>query len=123
MLVELKQNRKRKVRKRKLENMTAVTSSPLHSPNYSSIEEGFYSPQHLSPYNWVRELYLHFSFKLSIMVQFSNRILNLVTISDIFISEFSENYILTHGGKFKNYNDGKLFNKKSILYYYFLTEK
>lgn len=55
MLIELKENRKRKVRKRKLERlekMTAVTSTPMHSPNYSSIDDRFYSPQHLPPYRW-----------------------------------------------------------------------
>ncbi|XP_051162948.1 putative uncharacterized protein DDB_G0271606 isoform X2 [Leptopilina boulardi] len=55
MLDELRENRKRKVRKRKLERlekMTAVTSTPMHSPNYSSIDDRFYSPQHLSPYRW-----------------------------------------------------------------------
>ncbi|CAK9824719.1 hypothetical protein ANTRET_LOCUS2841 [Anthophora retusa] len=51
LLQDLKQNRKRKVRKIKVEKL-GLTSTPLHSPNYVMADD-YYCPQQQPPYQWV----------------------------------------------------------------------
>ncbi|KAK9309763.1 hypothetical protein QLX08_000743 [Tetragonisca angustula] len=51
LLQDLKQNRKRKVRKVKAGKL-ALTSTPLHSPDYAMADD-YYCPQQQPPYQWV----------------------------------------------------------------------
>ncbi|KOC63635.1 hypothetical protein WH47_00703 [Habropoda laboriosa] len=51
LLQDLKQNRKRKVRKIKIGKL-GLTSTPLHSPNYVMADD-YYCPQQQPPYQWV----------------------------------------------------------------------
>ncbi|XP_053996269.1 uncharacterized protein DDB_G0283357-like [Hylaeus anthracinus] len=52
LLQDLKQNRKRKVRKIKSERFLGLTSTPLHSPDYVMADD-YYCPQQQPPYQWV----------------------------------------------------------------------
>ncbi|XP_003696113.1 uncharacterized protein LOC100869519 isoform X1 [Apis florea] len=51
LLQDLKQNRKRKVRKVKIRKL-GLTSTPLHSPDYGMADD-YYCPQQQPPYQWV----------------------------------------------------------------------
>ncbi|OAD56546.1 hypothetical protein WN48_03233 [Eufriesea mexicana] len=51
LLQDLKQNRKRKVRKVKVGKI-GLTSTPLHSPDYGMADD-YYCPQQQPPYQWV----------------------------------------------------------------------
>ncbi|XP_033330994.1 uncharacterized protein LOC117223017 [Megalopta genalis] len=52
LLQDLKQNRKRKVRKVKNGSLLGLTSTPLHSPDYVMADD-YYFPQQQPPYQWV----------------------------------------------------------------------
>ncbi|XP_012172252.1 uncharacterized protein LOC100645468 isoform X1 [Bombus terrestris] len=51
LLQDLKQNRKRKMRKVKVGKL-GLTSTPLHSPDYGMADD-YYCPQQQPPYQWV----------------------------------------------------------------------
>ena len=52
LLQDLKQTRKRKVRKVKTGKLLGLTSTPLHSPDYVMADD-YYYPQQQPPYQWV----------------------------------------------------------------------
>ncbi|XP_031843051.2 uncharacterized protein LOC116431562 [Nomia melanderi] len=52
LLQDLKQNRKRKVRKVKSGTLLGLTSTPLNSPDYVMADD-YYFPQQQPPYQWV----------------------------------------------------------------------
>ncbi|KZC08606.1 hypothetical protein WN55_11261 [Dufourea novaeangliae] len=52
LLQDLKQNRRRKVRKVKSGKILGLTSTPLHSPDYVMADD-YYCPQQQPPYQWV----------------------------------------------------------------------
>ena len=65
LLQDLKQNRKRKVRKVKIRKL-GLTSTPLHSPDYGMADD-YYCPQQQPPYQWVS--WFSFSFDVVMYIQ------------------------------------------------------
>lgn len=51
MLTEVRQTRKKRVKKQKLNDMN-VSSSPIHSPSYTIPDDCYYK-RHQAPYQWV----------------------------------------------------------------------